>query len=387
MEKKKIGIVQMLLLVVALFFTGCRQLWNPIEQEKPVDPDASVVLVTDITLYNPLQENATESSVIRGQTLQLAVRVEPHNATNQNVAWYIDTTVEETTGEATVDQNGLVTGVAEGTVFVGASATDGSGVVSETYQVEVTQPPFVLTYDIPEGGITDFALPLRSSGAVYDLVIDWGDGSELTMVTQGTDAVHTYTVTGYVDVSITGDLRFGDIDGNGTDDGSFGDDSNSGIPSPAYGPASSTLVGVKTFGDVQFINNSATFANVNSDFTLPADKTDIPYLEGDISKMFLHTEKFNQNIDHFDISNVTSLAQVFNLATSFNQDLRKLDVRHIKNMMGLFLGARSFSQNMSEWSYWKRQPHVRYFVWLDLTYLQQNNLLNYLPQGFNCFDN
>ncbi len=380
MGKKKFITIQVLFLIVALLLVSCRQLWHVAEDDTTeVDPDATKVLVTDITIYDH-----AESSVLRGQTIQLATRIEPHNATNQAVAWYIDTTVEGTTGEATVDQHGLLTGVADGTVFVVAQATDTSGVASKPHKVEVTQPPFVLTYDIPEGGMTNFALPLRSAGAVYDLIIDWGDGSALTNVTQGSDAVHTYdgTVTGYVDISITGDLRFGDIDANGSDDGSFGDGSIDGAP---YESSNSTLVGVKSFGDVQFINNLATFANVYRNFTLPADKTDIPYLKGSVSHMFSQAWTFNQSIDHFDTSEVTSLQQLFYRAREFNQDISSWNISGVSNMNNMFLNAKSFNQNMSTWSNWAKREHVSYVSWLHDTPLKDGDLVDYLPPGFDNF--
>ena len=60
-------------------------------------------------------------------TLQLSVMIQPENATNKAVTW----SVINATGQATVNSNGLVTAIADGTVVVRATASDGSGVYGE----------------------------------------------------------------------------------------------------------------------------------------------------------------------------------------------------------------------------------------------------------------
>ena len=74
--------------------------------------------VTAITL------NMTETLIMVGSTETLSVTaVAPDNATDKTYTWK---TSDET--KATVDQNGVVTAVAEGTVTIYAEANDGSGV-------------------------------------------------------------------------------------------------------------------------------------------------------------------------------------------------------------------------------------------------------------------
>lgn len=63
-----------------------------------------------------------------GGTLQMVASALPDNATNQEVAW----SVESRTGSASIDNNGLVTAISNGTVTVKATAKDGSGVVGST---------------------------------------------------------------------------------------------------------------------------------------------------------------------------------------------------------------------------------------------------------------
>lgn len=86
------------------------------------------VLITNLTILTP--NGQTEITILNG-TLQMILTVAPGNATNQAVTW----SVLNQTGQATIDANGLLTGVSNGTVLVKATATDGSGA---TAQQEIT---------------------------------------------------------------------------------------------------------------------------------------------------------------------------------------------------------------------------------------------------------
>ena len=87
------------------------------------------VKVTGITL------GPSTPSVEAGKTIQLTATVVPDNAANKAVTW-----ASKTTEVATVDQNGVVTGVKAGTSDVTATAKDGSETVA-TITVTVTAAP------------------------------------------------------------------------------------------------------------------------------------------------------------------------------------------------------------------------------------------------------
>ena len=74
--------------------------------------------------------NLTTTSLVVDSTLQLAITFDPANATNQNVTWSSsDTTV------ATVDANGLITAVGEGTATITVTTEDGGFTSSCTVTV------------------------------------------------------------------------------------------------------------------------------------------------------------------------------------------------------------------------------------------------------------
>ena len=92
-----------------------------------VKVDDEVVPVTGVTL------NRTQASVTVGGTLSLTATVLPANATTKDVVWSA-----EDTGIATVDENGTVTAVAEGSTTITVMTVNGRH--TATCTVTVTKP-------------------------------------------------------------------------------------------------------------------------------------------------------------------------------------------------------------------------------------------------------
>ena len=76
---------------------------------------------------------ANKSTVPVGETLELSAAVKPAEATLQNLVW-----TSSKDSIATVDENGVVTGVKKGSVTITAKATDGSGKAA-SFKVTVSQ--------------------------------------------------------------------------------------------------------------------------------------------------------------------------------------------------------------------------------------------------------
>lgn len=62
------------------------------------------------------------------------------------------------------------------------------------------------------------------------------------------------------------------------------------------------------------------------------------------------TDSFNNDISHWDVSNVTNMGNMFSWATSFNQDIGDWDVGNVTNMAGMFSWATSFNQDIGNWN-------------------------------------
>ena len=88
--------------------------------------------------------DAGSRTVAAGSTLQLTAICQPDNASIQDVTW-----TSRTPQYATVDENGIVTGVARGNASIVATAADGSRVVASV-TVNVTQPVGSISMLTPE---------------------------------------------------------------------------------------------------------------------------------------------------------------------------------------------------------------------------------------------
>ncbi len=86
-----------------------------------VSGSATITVSNDAVAVTKLTMKPTECSVAVKGNYQLAVAVEPTNATDKTVTW-----ASENAKIATVSDGGLVTGVKEGTVKITATAHDGS---------------------------------------------------------------------------------------------------------------------------------------------------------------------------------------------------------------------------------------------------------------------
>ena len=69
-----------------------------------------------------------------------------------------------------------------------------------------------------------------------------------------------------------------------------------------------------------------------------------------MTTMFGSATSFNQNINSWDVSNVTNMTEMFVQATSFDQPIGNWNVSNVTNMTTMFGSATSFNQNISSWN-------------------------------------
>ncbi|MBP3964294.1 LamG-like jellyroll fold domain-containing protein [Paenibacillus lignilyticus] len=104
-----------------------------VEAETPADIAVTGIIVTGASSIDAL-----------GETAQMSATVTPENATDKSVSWTVVGADGDATNKATIDQNGLLTAVAEGVVKVVATAKDGSGVTGESLVTIDTMPPKIV---------------------------------------------------------------------------------------------------------------------------------------------------------------------------------------------------------------------------------------------------
>ncbi len=130
------------------------------------NPTFTLTTTLNNTPVTGVSLNKTKAVIGIGETLQLTATVSPVNASNQSVVWTSsDATV------ATVDENGLVTGVATGSSIITATTEDGG--YSETCVVAVGRSGTWgnLTWTLDNEGL----LTISGSGAMNDFSYDSTD--------------------------------------------------------------------------------------------------------------------------------------------------------------------------------------------------------------------
>jgi surface protein len=177
---------------------------------------------------------------------------------------------------------------------------------------------------IPTGGgpnITD-----------YDVQIDWGDGTVEQYAGDDPDPMHVYANAGTYTVSITGTFpHFYMNDGRGSD------------------PNADKLLSIEQWGTIQWESMRSAFSGADN---LDITATDVPDLTNvtDMSAMFqVSGVTVSGDISGWDVSSVTTMRAMFNVADSFNHDIGSWDVFNVTDMEGMFGAARLFNQDISGW--------------------------------------
>ncbi|MBN2434666.1 MAG: DUF285 domain-containing protein [Spirochaetes bacterium] len=178
-------------------------------------------------------------------------------------------------------------------------------------------------------GIDQIKLPLDLDGE-YDFTVDWGDGTSDHIASYNDASVtHTYAVMGEYDVTITGLCEGFGFKDTGTDNDKF--------------------ITVKNWGTVVLHNKGGQFQQCDNLETFVA--TDTPCLETitDIHRMFFECDKFNGNINNWDVSNIEHMYSLFRFAKSYNQPLDKWSFPKIYSIGDMFWCASSFDQPLNDW--------------------------------------
>lgn len=175
------------------------------------------------------------------------------------------------------------------------------------------------------------ALPLNSSG-VYNFFVDWGDSSSDTITSWNQPEVtHTYASPGQYTITISGTCENFQFEGGGD---------------------RLKLLSITSFGDVILGDSSGIFwgcGNLNL-----SGVTDTPNLSSmnTLIAMFFQCTGITtvNNINLWDVSSITNMQSMFQVATNFNDDISSWDVSNVTNMYAMFDSASNFNQNIDSWN-------------------------------------
>ncbi len=118
------------------------------------------------------------------------------------------------------------------------------------------------------------------------------------------------------------------------------------------------------------------YSSVNS----PMNHWDVSTIE-DMSQMFFSNSNFNQPLNNWNVSNVTNMTEMFRGCLNFNQDIGGWNVANVEGMSGMFHGAFAFNQDIDGWT----MDNVQYTAYMfyntsdfnqDLNSWNVSNVLN-----------
>ena len=196
-------------------------------------------------------------------------------------------------------------------------------------------------------------IPTNPAYTTYSYDVDWGDNSTDNGVTG--DITHTYATAGTYTISISG--TFPSI--------YFNDETNSD---------KLKIIEILSWGTIQWQTMENAFygcKNLNFDSIDAPDLSQVTSLKQmfrdctsfngivnnwdvstitDISGMFYGNSIFNRPLDLWVTSSITDMSQTFYSAPRFNEPLDNWNTGAVTNMMGMFNNARDFNQNINNWN-------------------------------------
>ncbi len=198
----------------------------------------------------------------------------------------------------------------------------------------------------------EVTIPTNPAYSTYNYNVDWGDGSSDTGVTG--NITHTYASPGTYTISISG--TFPSI--------YFNDDrANDKLK----------IIEILAWGNIQWQTMENAFfgcENLNFDLIDSPDLSQVTSLKNmfrggtlfngivndwdvstitNLSGVFYDCEIFNRPLDLWNTSNVTDMSETFYNARNFNEPLDNWNTANVTTMYRMFRSASSFNQNINNW--------------------------------------
>ncbi len=108
------------------------------------------------------------------------------------------------------------------------------------------------------------------------------------------------------------------------------------------------ILSVDNWGEIDWKTMQSAFDGCKNLHVYASDKPDLKSVTS-MYKMFANCEVFNEDINRWDVSNITDM-RLFNGAVSFNKDLNNWDTSNVTTMYGMFDGASVFNKDIGAWN-------------------------------------
>ncbi|WP_375270038.1 hypothetical protein DOK67_0001195 [Enterococcus sp. DIV0212c] len=267
------------------------------------------ISVIDITL------NPAKLSLDVGKIEQLTATITPDNATNKTVTW-------RSSDEkiATVDQKGLVTAQASGTVTITAETEDGKQTASSTVEVTSARGTY---------GTTPWI---------------WDEPTQTLTFKKGDFPATSYSI------NIQKLIQEDQLKGKKVKKIKFEDTVSLNKDSQylfAYLNELEEIEGIEKLNTSKVTNMSTMFYRTKIT-SLDLNTWDTSNVTN-MSSMFKETKLKALNVSNWNISKVTQLSEMFSSSTVESLDLKNWDTSKVTDMSSLFLGTKMTQIDIAQW--------------------------------------
>jgi len=209
-----------------------------------------------------------------------------------------------------------------------------------TVDVRFIAKPFITTWAVKANQPVVLKLP---DAYIHDVLIDWGDGSDITPAIS--DTSHVYGEAGEYTVKVFGNLPAIEL---------CSDD------------AAAQVTDVAQWGRQEWQSMASMFANCSLIEGFSAiDSPDLSQVTS-MASMFASASKFNGDLSNWNVGSVTDMSAMFqgtfvegsyanadypwdHYVSNFNGDIASWDVSSVTNMGSMFHGAVAFEGDVSRW--------------------------------------
>jgi trimeric autotransporter adhesin len=175
-------------------------------------------------------------------------------------------------------------------------------------------------------GPNAITIPTNPAYTNYDYTVDWGDGNTDTNVTG--NITHTYAAPGIYTVAISG--TFPAIYFNGLGD-------------------RNKIIEILSWGTIAWQTMENAFsgcANLNFDAIDAPDLSQVTSLRD----MFRACIAFNGIVNHWEVDTVTDMSGLFRDAIIFNRPVESWNTINVTDLSFTFLNARAFNEPLDNWN-------------------------------------
>ena len=211
-------------------------------------------------------------------------------------------------------------------------------ILASTVQAQSTITPgdpgnFITIWDTENSGFSannEIQIP-HANGETYNFTLYWEDTTDSSINHTQTFTTPFFTVTfpapGIYRVEITGDFPRIFFAGGGD---------------------RFKILSVEQWGDIEWTSMENAFRGAAN---LEINATDAPDLSNvsSMARMFERASSINSDLNNWDVSNVTDMNSVFAFASSFNGDISDWQVSSVSNMSEMFRSASDFNVDIGDW--------------------------------------